>query len=126
MPVDKKRWLFKQAGRDACIQDRFIKPGSCLGVDQEAVKRYIGRVVEFRKKLAVLIYIAGGQPARGPKILSVQHSNTIKGGHRNIFIKDRIVVFVTQYYKGYNISGNVKIIYQYLPREVGKLVVWYL
>jgi sulfur relay (sulfurtransferase) DsrC/TusE family protein len=37
-----------------------------------------------------------------------------------------MVVFVTQYYKGYNVSGDVKIIYQYLPREVGELVVWYL
>jgi hypothetical protein len=43
--------------------------------------------------------------------LSVRHSNTSKGGHRNIFIKDGIVVFVTRYYKGYNVSGDVKIIY---------------
>jgi hypothetical protein len=83
----------------------------------------MGRVVKFWEKLAVLMYIARGQPARGPKILSVWHSNTIKGGHCNIFIEDSIVVFVTQYYKGYNVSSNVKIIYQYLPREVGELVV---
>jgi hypothetical protein len=43
--------------------------------------------------------------------LSVRHSNTIKGGHRNIFIKDSMVVFVIRYYKGYNVSGDVKIIY---------------
>jgi hypothetical protein len=71
----------------------------------------------------VLMHIARGQPARGPEILSIRHSNTIKGGHRNIFIKDSIVVFVTQYYKGYNVSGDVKIIHRYLPREVGELVV---
>jgi hypothetical protein len=69
------------------------------------------------------MHIARGQLARGPEILSVQHSNTIKGGHRNIFIEDSIVVFITQYYKGYNVSSNVKIIHQYLPREVGELVV---
>lgn len=57
------------------------------------------------------MHIARGQPARGPKILSVWHSNTIKGGHRNIFIKDSIVVFVTQYYKGYSVSSDVKIIH---------------
>jgi hypothetical protein len=34
-----------------------------------------------------------------------------------------MVVFVTQYHKGYNVSSNVKIIYQYLPREVSELVV---
>jgi hypothetical protein len=59
----------------------------------------------------VLMHITGGQPARGLEIISVWHSNTVKGRHRNIFIKDRMVVFATQYYKGYNVSGDVKIIY---------------
>jgi hypothetical protein len=59
----------------------------------------------------VLTHIAGGQLARGLEIISIQHSNTVKGGHRNIFIKDGIVVFVTRYYKGYSVSSNVKIIY---------------
>jgi hypothetical protein len=59
----------------------------------------------------VLIHITGGQLARGLEIISVRHSNTVKGGHRNIFIKDGIVVFITQYYKGYNVSSDVKIIY---------------
>jgi hypothetical protein len=57
------------------------------------------------------MHITGRQPARGPEIISVRHSNTVKGGHRNIFIKDGIVVFATRYYKGYNVSGDVKIIY---------------
>ena len=43
-----------------------------------------------------------------------------------MFIKDGIVVIATQYYKGYNVSSNVKIIYRYLPRKVGKLVVYYI
>jgi hypothetical protein len=115
--------LFERVERDARVQDRFMKPGARSGVDREAVKQYIGRVVKFQKKLAVLMHIARGQLAREPKILSVQHSNTIKGGHRNIFIKDGIVVFVTRYHKGYNVSSDVNIIHQYLPREVGKLVV---
>jgi hypothetical protein len=69
------------------------------------------------------MHITGGQPARGPEILSIQHSNTIKGGHRNIFIENSIVVFITRYYKRYNVSSDVKIIYRYLPREVSELVV---
>jgi hypothetical protein len=59
----------------------------------------------------MLTHIAGGQLARGLEIMSIRHSNTVKGGHRNIFIKDGIVVFVTQYYKGYSVSGDVKIIH---------------
>ena len=70
--------------------------------------------------------MTSGQPARGTEILSVRHCNTVKGGHRNLFIKDGLVVFVTKYYKGFQMSGDVKIIYWYLPQEVGELMVWYL
>ena len=35
-------------------------------------------------------------------------------------------MLITRYYKGYVITGDVKIIYRYMPREVGELVVWYL
>ena len=38
----------------------------------------------------------------------------------------QVVTFVTKYHKGYAMSGDVKIIFRYLPREVGELVVWYL
>ena len=74
----------------------------------------------------MLTHMAGGQLARGPEIMSIRHSNTVKGGHRNIFIEDGMVVFVTRYYKGYSVSGDVKIIYWYLPREVGELLVYYM
>jgi hypothetical protein len=126
MPVDGERWLFERVGQDASVQSQFIKPGSQSGVDRQAVEQYMDRVVEFREKLAVLMHISGGQPARGPELLSVRHSNTVQGGYRNVFIEDGMVVFVTRYHKGYNVSGDVKIIHRYLPREVGELVVWYL
>ena len=32
------------------------------------------------------------------------------------------MVFVTRYHKGYNLTGNLKIIHRYLPREVGELL----
>jgi hypothetical protein len=126
MPVDGERWLFEQVGQNASVRDQFMKPGSQSGVDRRAVERYMDRVVEFREKLAVLMHVSGGQPARGPELLSVRHSNTIQGGHRNVFIEDGMVVFVTRYHKGYNLSGDVKIIHRYLPRKVGELVVWYM
>jgi hypothetical protein len=57
------------------------------------------------------MHITGRQLVRGLEIISVWHSNTVKGRHCNIFIKNKIVVFATQYYKRYNVSGDVKIIY---------------
>ena len=84
------------------------------------------RVVDLREKLLVLIHITGGQPGRAPEVLSIRHSNTAKGGHRNMFIEDGMVVVATRYHKGYAVSGDVKIIHRYLPREVGELWVWYI
>jgi hypothetical protein len=86
-PVEGERWLFDRVGRDGTIRNRFLKPESRSGVDRMEIERYMGRIVEFRKKLAVLTHIAGGQPARGLEILSVRHSNTGKGGHRNILLR---------------------------------------
>jgi hypothetical protein len=59
-------------------------------------------------------------------MFSVRHSNTIKGEYRNEFIEDQLVVYVTRYHKGYAVSGDVKVIHRYLPREVGELWVWYM
>jgi hypothetical protein len=126
MPVDGERWLFERVGQDAAIRDRFIKPRTQSGLDRKEVERYMDRVVAFREQLAVLMHIAGGQLTRGPELLSVQHSNIVEGGHRNIFIEDGRVVYVTRYRKGYNVSGDVKIIHLYLPREVGELLVYYM
>jgi len=43
-----------------------------------------------------------------------------------MLIEDRLVAFVTQYYKGFYASGDAKVIHRYVLRAVGKLVVWYL
>jgi superfamily II DNA helicase RecQ len=83
-------------------------------------------IKRFKEKLAVLIQISAGQPARAPELLSIRHYNTRSGGRRNIFIEDGKVVLVAAYHKGYNLGGNTKIIHRYLPQEVGELVVRYL
>jgi hypothetical protein len=50
----------------------------------------------------------------------------MNGYHRNVFIEGGIVSTVTTYYKGYSTTGNTKIIYRYLPKEVGELLIYYL
>jgi superfamily II DNA helicase RecQ len=126
MPVDGKIWLFDRVGQDSQIRDRFLKPASRSGVDRAEAERYMDRIIEFREKLAVLMHIVGGQPGRGPELLSIRHSNTIQGGHRNIFIEDGLMVYATRYHKGYAMSGDIKIIHRYIPREAGELLVWYM
>jgi superfamily II DNA helicase RecQ len=76
--------------------------------------------------MLVLMHITGGQPARKTELLTIRHSNTVKGVHRNVFIENGLVVLVTRYHKGYTMNGDVKIIHRYLSRAVGELWVWYV
>ena len=87
------------------------------------VIQYLQRIARFREKLAVLVYIVGGQPSRVLKLLSLQHVNTETNRRRNIFIKDGMVTLVSVYYKGFYASNDIKVIYCYVPREVGELLV---
>ena len=43
-----------------------------------SIRRYMTAVVRFREML-VLVHITGGQPARGPELLSIRHANTVSG-----------------------------------------------
>jgi hypothetical protein len=82
-------------------------------------------VARFKEKLAVAIHVTGGQPARAPKLSSIQHVNTQASHYQNVFIKDGMVTLVTAYHKGFHASNNIKLIHRYVPRVVGELIVWY-
>lgn len=58
-----------------------------------------------------MVQFIWGQPARAPELLSIQHENSYVGGIWNMFIEDGMVVLVAWYYKGYQMSGDVKIIH---------------
>ncbi|UPX19607.1 uncharacterized protein EKO05_0009865 [Ascochyta rabiei] len=45
---------------------------------------------------------------------------------RRLFVKDGLMVYVTMYHKGIRQTSNAKVIYRYLPREVGELLFYYL
>jgi superfamily II DNA helicase RecQ len=126
LPVDGKSWLFERIGQQADVRRRFERAGTKTGLNSVEVEKYMASIARFREKLLVAAHIVGGQPARGTEMLSIRHSNTWKGGHRNVFIEDGLVVLVTKYHKGYALSGDVKIIHRYLPRELSALVVLYL
>ncbi|KAN0081745.1 hypothetical protein V8E54_003043 [Elaphomyces granulatus] len=52
--------------------------------NENGIRLYMKAVVKFRERLLVVTHVGGGQPARGPELLSVRHTNTAGGGHRNI------------------------------------------
>jgi hypothetical protein len=78
---------------------------------------------DAHKALAAIIYITGGAPPRGTKLLTIRFQNNAQGNSRGIFIKDGLVVFITTYHKNITQSSNSKVIHRYVPREVGELIV---
>lgn len=110
-PVDGAQWLFNllmAARPDTYIQSPPPNPPDAGRTDvvwnQDGVRAWLAQVQKFREHLLPLIHITGGQPARGPEVLSVRHTNTIQGEHRNVFVEDGMVVMVTWYHKGYNLE----------------------
>jgi len=83
-------------------------------------------MVAFRTQLLLLMYLTERQLARIIELLSVQHRNIAAGQQRNVYVENRIMVFVIRYYKGYSRSDKIKLIYRYLFFPVSQLLVRYL
>ena len=124
-PVNGRTWLRDRIGEDDGIRRRFIEDGPRLQWNPAKIRRYMDDVVDFRGRFFVAVHMTEGQPARTPELLSIRHSNSIRGEYRNVFIEDGMVVIVTRYHKGYHVRGQEKIIHRYLPREVGELLVYF-
>ena len=124
-PVNGQRWMLDRIQQEPTLRRRFMQEDGD-GFRRPRVDAYLSRVVEFQEKLLASIQFTWGQPARAPELLSIRHENSMIGGARNMFIEDGMVVLVARYHKGYQMTGDVKIIHRYLPREVGELLVWYL
>jgi superfamily II DNA or RNA helicase len=122
---EQKRWLLNRVLQTSELTDQFIyvETGEWR---QRRVNDYLDKLSHFLEKLLILIHITSGQPARSQELLSVRYCNTEKGGHRSIFVENGLLVIVTYYHKGYNITGTEKIIHRYLPLEVGEIVLWYI
>ena len=84
------------------------------------------RVESFLERSLLLVDSTPGQPACGTEILNLRYMNSIQGHHRSVFTKNGMVSMVTSYHKGCSVTGSIKIILRYLPKEVGELLTHYL
>jgi hypothetical protein len=119
-------WLLNCVLEQKLLQKRFFTNCRDAKWRQQAAKEYLVQADAFLERLLLLIHITGGQPARGTELLSLQPYNTQHGLWRSIFIENGLVSFVTSYYKGYSVSGSTRIIHRYLPKDVSRLLVYYL
>jgi hypothetical protein len=124
----RKRWLIDRVLTTDWPREEFLdirSSDSRVVWRPAAVDRYLQQVDRFLERL-LRVHITAGQPGRATELLSLRHSNTIHGRHRNIFIEHGLVSTVTSYHKGYSVSNCTKIIHRYLPKPVSELLVYYL
>ncbi|KAJ0128986.1 hypothetical protein HZ326_27918 [Fusarium oxysporum f. sp. albedinis] len=50
----------------------------------------------------------------------------LSGGRRNIFVENSLISFITYYHKGYSVTGIAKTIYQYLPKNIRELLLYFI
>jgi hypothetical protein len=72
------------------------------------------------------VHIVPGGLLRRLELVTVKYKNSANRDSQGAGIKDSAVRFTTSYYKNIRQTGKAKVIHRYLPRKVGKLVVYYL
>jgi hypothetical protein len=90
------------------------------------VTDYLVKVIRLLEKLALLVHVLGSQPAGGTELFTLQLQNSLGGLLRGFSIENGLGNFVTEYHKGYSISGSVKIIHRYLPAAVTEILIYYM
>lgn len=126
LPVDGKSWLADIVRTSTELDFQFLsRRGSNIVIRPVRVHSYLENLAQFKLLLALLIHLSA-QPARVPELLSIRHQNSTEGEPRGILIDNGMVAIVTRYYKASHYRGDTRIIYRYLPRMVGNLLIYYL
>ncbi|RYP53350.1 hypothetical protein DL770_010995 [Monosporascus sp. CRB-9-2] len=92
---------------------------------QARVAGFLSRLRDFKKALLINTHVWGGQPGRGPEIMTVRHCDT-QQLLRNVFVFDGQVLLVTDRDKSKAIRGIGRKVARFLPEHVGKMMVAYV
>ncbi|KAH7012637.1 uncharacterized protein B0I36DRAFT_221660, partial [Microdochium trichocladiopsis] len=89
------------------------------------VQQWLNQLQSFRQALLVSTHTWGGQPGRGPEIMTIRHCDT-QDMLRNVFVFDGQVMLVTDRDKAKAIRGIGRKVARFLPETVGRLMVAYI
>ncbi|RYP57715.1 hypothetical protein DL771_011427 [Monosporascus sp. 5C6A] len=92
---------------------------------RDYVAKYLAQLQDFKRAHLVNTYVWGGQPGRGPEIMTVRHYDT-QQLLRNVFVFDGQVLLVTDRDKNRAIRGIGRKVARFLPEHVGKIMVAYV
>jgi hypothetical protein len=104
----------------------YSEPGAAEVWHMGRVREYNETLKTFYFRLLVLMHILDEQPARGTELVIMQYKNGPYNNIRGLFINNSIMVFVIAYNKTIDMIAQIKVIYRYLPRKMGELIVYYV
>lgn len=84
---------------------------------------------DFNIMLELLLFLAHlslGQASRAPELLTIRLRDIVDRGIQNVLLDRGLVIVITGIHKGYSRSEKEKVIYRFLPREIGTLLVYYV
>jgi hypothetical protein len=142
---EAKRWMLKQLASVLAARRLYEGWGGAVDRDRESkaesdsdsdsnrpvqwrlqeVRRHLQHIERFLDLLSLAVHVAGGQPARGPELLSVRWRNGLLQD-RNLYVIDGQVAVVTRYHKTQSQWDKPKVVVHFLPKAVGQLVAAYL
>jgi superfamily II DNA helicase RecQ len=140
---EAEQWMLKQMASVPAARCLYKQQGSAVerdrGNEQEQesdssrpvlwrpqeVRRHLRHIERFLDLLSLAVHVAGGQPARGPELLSIRWRNGLLQD-RNLYVIDGEVVVITRYYKTQSQWDKPKVVVRFLPEAVGQLVAAYL
>ena len=89
------------------------------------VQRYLQHLARFLELLCLAVHLTGGQPARGPELLSIRWRNSVYQD-RNLYVINGQLATVTRYHKSQLQLDRPKVIPRFLLGPVSQLVAAYL
>lgn len=93
--------------------------------NHKAAKEYHSLVERLKEHLVVLIHFTSGLPARGTEVASIKLTNNIHN-QRNIYIWRELILIVTEYNKSENVLDRPKVIAQFLPLRLSRILLTYI
>ena len=90
-----------------------------------AGKKWLRWLKLFREVLMVLVHVWGGQPGRGPEVMTLRHCDSWQL-IRNVFLLDGQVMLVTDRDKMKAIRDNGRKVARFLPDRIGRMMVAYI
>jgi superfamily II DNA helicase RecQ len=138
---EAEQWMLEQMASVPAAQLLYEQQGGAVKKDRgskqesesdrpvqwrlQEVRRHLRHIQRFLELLSLAVHIAGGQPARGPELLSVRWRNGLLQD-RNLYVIDGQVAAITRYHKTQSQWDKPKVVVRFLPEAVGQLITAYL